>query len=261
MIRRINGFACVLATAALMLSACGGMPSITGGKSWKSTDLSVALANQSRAQADRDRDADRKPADFMVFLGVRQGMTALDLLAAGGYMTEVLSVAVGPKGKVYAENPPQLLKMRDGANDKALSTRLASNRLPNVTRVDESLPTPAIAENSVDVAVTAMNLHDIYNAYGAAQAEAFMKSVFAVLKPGGVFGVIDHVGNDGADNAKLHRMPKHQALEVAKAAGFVVEEESNMLARAADDHTKLVFDASLRGKTDQFVLKLRKPKS
>jgi predicted methyltransferase len=256
----MNKAAWLVAAAALVLTGCAGMQMGGSGKAWKAPDLSAALANPTRSQDDKNRDADRKPAETIVFLGVKPGMTTLDLLAAGGYMTEVLSVAVGPKGKVYSENPPALLKMRDGANDKALTARLANNRLTNVVRVDESLPTAAVPAGSVDVAVTAMNLHDIYNAYGAPAATTFCKNVFDALKPGGVFGVIDHVGNDGADNAKLHRMPKHQALEVAKAAGFVVESESNILAHAADDHTKLVFDPSLRGKTDQFILLLRKPK-
>ena len=89
---------------------------------------------------------------------------------------------------------------------------------------------------------------------------AFLKAVYTMLKPGGVFGVTDHVGNDGANNAALHRIPKHFLIEDAKTAGFVVEAESDMLAHAADDHTKVVFDPTLRGKTDQFVVRLRKPK-
>ena len=104
-----------------------------------------------------------------------------------------------------------------------------------------------------------MNLHDIYNR-DAAAGQKFLKDVFTTLKPGGVFGVIDHVGNLGGENQKLHRMPKSVAIDGAKAAGFVVEAESNVLAHPNDDHTKAVFDPTLRGKTDQSALKLRKPK-
>ena len=244
-----------------MLTACAGQSQKpTAAKAWKVEDLRAALATPSRSQADRDRDADRKPADLMMVLGVKPGMTAIDMLAAGGYVTEVLSITVGPTGKVYSQNPAALLKMRDGANDKALSARLANGRLPNVTRVDDGLPQPQVAPGSVDVAITVMNLHDIYNSYGADAATGFVKSVYTVLKPGGVFGVVDHVGIAGADNAKLHRMQKQQAIDVAKAAGFVVETDSNILAHPADDHTKMVFDPTLRGKTDQFTLVLRKPK-
>jgi predicted methyltransferase len=242
--------------AALILSAT--QSASAAGKPWKVDALDKALA--SRPQADRDRDADRKPAQLTTFFGVEPGMTAVDIIAASGYVTEVLAVAVGPKGKVYSQNPPVVLQMRNGANDKAMTERLANNRLPNVVRVDADLPaTSQIPPGSVDVAITAMNFHDVYNRDPAAGL-AFMKTIFDMLKPGGVFGVTDHNGNDGADNARLHRVPKHVAVETAKAAGFVVEADSDVLAHSGDDHTAGVFDAALRGKTDQFTLRLRKPK-
>jgi predicted methyltransferase len=244
-----------------VLAACTSQSSKpVASKTWKVDDLRAALAAPSRSQADRDRDADRKPADLMMVMGVKPGMTALDLLAAGGYVTEVLSITVGPTGKVYSQNPAALLKMRDGANDKALSARLANGHLPNVIRVDDNLPQPQVAPGSVDVAITVMNLHDIYNSYGADAATATVKNVYSVVKPGGEFAVVDHVGVAGADNAKLHRMQKQQAIDVVTAAGFKLETDSNILAHPADDHTKMVFDPTLRGKTDQFTLIFRKPK-
>lgn len=243
---------------ALSLAACSSDASKKTAKSWKVDDLRAALAKPSRPQADRDRDADRKPADLMMVFGVQPGMTVVDVVAAGGYMTEVLSIAVGPSGKVYAQNPTVFLQFNNGMYGKQIAERLANNRLPNAVRLDGDLPGAAGA-NSVDVAVTVMNLHDIYNRSPQA-AQAFMKSVFDTLKPGGVFGVVDHVGVEGADNAKLHRMQKQQAIDVAKGAGFIVEADSNVLAHGGDDHSKPVFDASLRGKTDQFTLILRKPK-
>lgn len=223
------------------------------------TDLHQALAAPSRPQADRDRDADRKPAELMKFFAVHPGMTAMDVIAAGGYMTEVLSIAVGPMGKVYSQNPPAMLKP-GGRYLAQVEARFAGGRLPNVVRVDEDLPASNIVPpGSVDFAITAMNLHDLYNR-DPAKALEFMKAVYTTLKPGGVFGVIDHVGKAGPDNAKLHRMPKQAALDLAREAGFTVEAESNLLAHPGDDHTQMVFAPGLRGKTDQFVLKLRKPK-
>jgi predicted methyltransferase len=195
----------------------------------------------------------------MTFFGVERGMTVMDVIASGGYMTDVLATAVGPTGKVYAQNPPAFLQFGGGRYDKAITARLANNRLPNVVRVDADLPASAqIPAGSVDFAITALNLHDIYNR-DAAAGQKFLKDVFTTLKPGGVFGVIDHAGVSGADNTKLHRMQKSDAAAAAKAAGFVVEAESNLLAHANDDHTKGPFDPALRGKTDQFILKLRKP--
>jgi predicted methyltransferase len=246
--------------ATLMLAACATSGGGGSNSSWTAADLTTALNSPTRAQADRDRDADRKPAELMTFFGVARGMTALDLIASGGYMTEVLAVAVGPNGKVYAQNPPAFLKFNNGAYDKAIGTRLAGNRLPNVVRVDADLPAASLVPPaSVDVAITALNLHDIYNR-DAAAAQKFLQDVFSMLKPGGVLGVIDHVGVAGGDNTKLHRMQKNDAISAAKAAGFTVDSESNLLAHASDDHTKGPFDPALRGKTDQFILKLRKPK-
>jgi predicted methyltransferase len=246
--------------AALMLAGCAASGGSGSTNTWTTADLTAALNSPTRAQADRDRDADRKPAELMNFFGVARGMTALDLIASGGYTTEVLAVAVGPTGKVYSQNPPAFLKFNSGAYDKALSTRLAGNRLANVVRVDADLPAAGtVPPGSVDVAITALNLHDIYNR-DAAAAGKFLQDVFSMLKPGGVLGVIDHVGVAGGDNMKLHRMQKSDAIAAAKGAGFTVEAESNLLAHAGDDHTKGPFDPALRGKTDQCIGKLRNPK-
>lgn len=250
-------FATVLAAT---LSACSSMESKSPSASGSSGDLAAALASANRPAEDKARDADRKPAELMQFFGVKPGMTTVDVIALGGYVTEVLSVAVGPKGKVYAQNPPIALQLRDGMYAKALTERLANNRLPNVVRVDGDLPASSqIPLGSVDVAITAMNYHDVRN-QSAELAVGFLKAVYTMLKPGGVLGVTDHAGNDGANNTQLHRIPKHFLIEDAKAAGFVVEAESDILAHPADDHTKNVFDPTLRGKTDQFVVRLRKPK-
>ena len=248
---------------AATLAACGSMQSSSSSGAKASAgggDLSAALASANRTAEDKARDADRKPAELMQFFGVKPGMTTVDIIALGGYITEVLSVAVGPKGKVYAQNPPVALQLRDGMYAKAITERLANNRLPNVVRVDGDLPASSqIPLGGVDVAITAMNYHDVRN-QSPELGVGFLKAVYTMLKPGGVFGVTDHAGNDGANNTQLHRIPKHILIEDAKAAGFVVEAESDMLAHAADDHTKVVFDPTLRGKTDQFAVRLRKAK-
>jgi predicted methyltransferase len=252
--------AVLAAGATLLIGACATSGSSQPSNAWTNEALAAALSVPTRPQGDRDRDADRKPAQLMTTLGVERGMTALDVMASGGYMTEVLSVAVGPTGKVHAQNALAVLQFNNGAYAKQIGARLEGNRLPNVARLDGDVT--ALPPGSVDVAVTAMNLHDIYNrgAQGPQAAQAFVKSVYDALKPGGVFGVVDHVGNPGADNARLHRMTKQQAIDVAKAVGFVVEAESDLYSHPQDDHTKGPFDPALRGKTDQFTLKLRKPK-
>lgn len=253
---------------SILLAACS--PKGDTGNPGKSTDsdasapaapasLSERLASDARPQADRDRDAGRKPADVIEFLGIEPGMAVIDLIAAGGYYTEVLAISVGPNGRVVAHNTDGVLKMRDGVNEKALSERLANNRLPNVSRLNRELKDLDGADGPFDAAITALNFHDIYNGAGPEAAVQVLSSVRGMLKPGGVFGIIDHVGAEGADNAALHRIEQARAIETAEAAGFVVEASSDILANPADDHTQGVFAEGLRGNTDRFVLKLRNP--
>jgi predicted methyltransferase len=218
--------------------------------------MTAALAAPARAAESKARDVARKPIETVQFLGIKTGQTTLDMVAAGGWFTEVLSAAVGPTGKVYSQNPPFLVQA--GA-EKALHDRLG-----NVLAVHGSLG-ETVAAGSVDAAVTAMNLHDIYNGYadqagGEEQAVGFLKAIYDVLKPGGVLGVIDHVGIAGQDNAALHRMLPQQARDALTKAGFTIEAESPLLANAADDHTKGVFDPSIMARTDQFMFRARKPR-
>lgn len=218
-----------------------------------------ATAADGRPAADVARDAGRKPYAVMDFLGVEPGMTVLDVIAAGGYYTEVLAERVGREGRVYAQNPARVLRFRGGANDRALTDRLMFNRLPQVRRLDREFDDLGLVAGSVDVAITALNFHDIYNGDPAAAA-AVLDTIYTVLKPGGVLGIIDHVGNPGADNAALHRIDPALAIAAAEAAGFDVE-RSDLLANPDDDHTQTPFAPGLRGNTDRFVLKLTKPVS
>jgi predicted methyltransferase len=220
--------------------------------------LAAALTASDRADADKARDAGRKPAEVLSFLGIGEGMTVMDVIAAGGYYTEVLSVAVGESGRVFAQNPPAVLQFRDGANDKALTARLADDRLPNVVRLDREITETGLAPGSLDAAITALNLHDVYNRDPGA-AVGLLSTVRGLLKPGGVLGVIDHEGNPDGDNAAVHRMQKSQAIEAARAAGFEVAGDSDLLANPEDDRTQMVFAPAVRGKTDRFLLKLVNP--
>lgn len=214
--------------------------------------MRTALASPARPAEDKERDAVRKPIETVQFVGIKTGQTVIDVVAAGGWFTEVLSAAVGPSGKVLGQNPDFFVQ-RDGfvANEK---TR--NDRLGNVTPVHGELAANGI--KGADAAITALNMHDIYNGQGGeAAAVAFAKGVFDALKPGGVFGVIDHVGIAGQNNAQFHRMQLDQAKEVLRKAGFTIEAESNILANPADDHTKGVRDMARH--TDQFLIRARKP--
>ena len=221
-------------------------------------DLAADLASPDRPQEDRDRDAGRKPAEVLAFLGIEPGMTVMDLIAAGGYYTEVLSRAVGPTGKVFAQNPPVVLEFRDGANDKAMTQRLADGRLSNVERVDQDLVDVELPAGSLDAAITALNFHDVLQNGGEAAAAGMLAKVKELLKPGGVLGVVDHVGVAGNDNAELHRLDMEAGVPILEAAGFDIA-SSDLLRNPEDDHSLLVFDPTIRGQTDRVLYKLTKP--
>jgi predicted methyltransferase len=243
----------LILTALVALSGCNGEPAS------KVDPLLTALSSADRAEADRNRDAGRKPAEVVRFLGVAPGITVVDLIAASGYYTEVLSIAVGPMGTVYAQNTAGALQFRDGANDKAMTARLADNRLANVVRWDREFEDLGLEANSIDVALTALNFHDIYNGAGPDAAAGFLAAMYGVLVPGGVLGIIDHSGAPDADNNALHRIEETLVIAAAEAAGFTVEAHGEFLHNANDPRTAGVFDPSVRGQTDRFVLRLRKP--
>jgi predicted methyltransferase len=263
--------------AALALTACGGgeqadeamheapetaameAPKEAAMEAPMAHDLSSMLDNEGRAEADRARDAGRKPADVIAFLGIESGMNVIDIFAAGGYYTEVLSLAVGPDGHVAAQNPAFILEMREGVNDKAMSDRLAGDRLSNVSRLDKELADIAVTDGPFDAGITALNFHDIYNNAGEEGATAAMSVIFAALRSGGVFVIIDHEGTAVNYNNPLHRVHVADVIRVAEAAGFTIDGSSNVLNSSADDMTQGVFTEGLRGNTNRFVVKLRKP--
>jgi predicted methyltransferase len=258
--KKSTGF--VFAILAFAVTACQQEPGETNALGMPvaaAPDLRTELASPDRPQADRDRDDGRKPADVIEFLGIEPGMRVIDVIAAGGYYTEVLSLAVGPGGLVVAQNTDGVLQFRDGVNEKAISERLADNRLPNVTRLNKNFEDIDSSDGPFDAGITALNFHDLYNGSGADAAVTVMQTIYSILKPGAVFGLIDHTGVAGENNAQLHRIEVQNAIDTAEAAGFIVEAQSDLLHNAADDHTQGVFADGVRGNTDRFILKLRKP--
>lgn len=219
----------------------------------------VNLDVETRPAKDKARDEGRKPAEVLAFLGIESGMTVMDLMASGGYYTEVLSIAVGETGTVYAQNPPMFLQWNDGVYEKAITKRLEGGRLANVTRINSNIGETGLAPASVDAVISALNFHDIYNS-DPATAVAMLKGVLVLLKPGAVVGIIDHHGNHDADNNALHRMDENLVIAAAKEAGFEIDATSDILSNPADDRTQGVFSPDVRGKTDRFLLRLKKPR-
>ena len=245
----------VLIRVLVVFGALGAFLQIAHAQDEQTARMRTALAAPERSQENKARDAARKPVETVQFFGIKTGDKVVDMIAETGWFTEVLSAAVGPKGRVYMQNPPFLAEREP----KDMIARLG-----NVETVHVPLGEAGLT-GKVDAVVTAMNLHDIYNGFGnqpagEAPAVEFVKAIYAALKPGGMLGVIDHVGIAGRNNAMLHRMLPQQARDVLTKAGFTIEAESSLLANPADDHTKAVFDPSVRGHTDQFMFRARKPR-
>lgn len=215
-------------------------------------DFDAKLQDPARPQADKDRDAARKPRETMEVLGIQEGWTVVDVSAGGGWFTHVISAAVGPNGKVLAQLGARPLETNNGQAQKDMAARLG-----NVEPVFANMAD--IPANSADAAVTALNFHDAYNFRGEEGAQAFLKDIYNVLKPGGVAAIIDHEGNEGNDNQALHRLPPAIARAQIEKAGFEIVSESDVLDNPADDHTLEVRDASLSRATDQFFFVVRKP--
>ncbi len=223
--------------------------------------VSAAVGDPVRPAADRVRDADRKPAEVIAFAGIKPGDTVADMLPGGGYFTRIFAKVAGPGGRVDAVVPSAMLTRVPGAAD-AVRAIAASPGYRNVSVLVEPLGQLA-AHGPYDVVWTAQNYHDLHNtALPAGAAAQVDKSVFAALKPGGVYLVEDHAATAGSgdrDSSSLHRIDEATVKSEVEAAGFTLEAQSPVLQNPRDDHTLKVFDPAIRGRTDQFVLKFRKP--
>lgn len=215
-----------------------------------------ALYDKSRPEEDRQRDQGRKPQQIMKFAGIEPGMRVLDIIASGGYYTEVLSHRVGAKGEVFSHNNKFMLEVLEGRFKKEMDNRLANDRLANVKRFHKEFGQFGL-NNEMDAATLVLNFHDIYN-FPAEKRKAFLAEVKKALKPGGIFLVIDMEANEGQHNPKLHRVNSKIVKQEFTAAGFKLADESNLLANPEDDHSLVVFDPAIRGKADRFVYKFVK---
>ena len=194
----------------------------------------------------------------MTFAGVKPGQSIGELIPGGGYYTRLLAGAVGPSGHVYALWPEALLKARPEFAQGGAAIG------PNVLVVGYSA-TSLNAPAKLDMVWTSENYHDMHNAFppGSPPADiaAFNKAVFEALKPGGIYLIEDHAAAAGATGVTntLHRIDPAQVKTEVEAAGFKLAGQSDALALATDDHTKSVFDPSVRGHTDKMLFKFRKP--
>ena len=227
---------------------------------------SMALANAVVAAADRspeDRalDAGRKPAELLAFLGVQPGWRVADLGAGGGYTTELLKRAVGSDGVVYGQNSKKLLEM---FLEKPWTARLAKPAMKGVVRLDRDFDDPFPSDmRSLNAVTMVLFYHD--TVWLGVNREAMNKAVFAALKPGGVFVIVDHSARpgDGVDVAStFHRIEEDVVKSEVLAAGFVLDGQADFLRNKDDtrdwnDSPRAAGER--RGTSDRFVLRLRKP--
>jgi predicted methyltransferase len=223
----------------------------------KATPIEAAVADPNRPAEQRQADALRKPAETLAFAGVRPGMIIGEFYPGGGYFTRMLSDVVGPSGHVYGiEND----RWKDAveANQKLL----AEGKWKNVSMDVQPFGTVNFPR-PIDLAWVTQNYHDLKIAkYGKVDTLAFDRAVYKALKPGGTFFVLDHQGAPGlsdADIEKLHRINRDVVVKEVTSAGFKLVGEGKFLRRPGDDHTKPIFDPSIRGHTDQYALKFVKP--
>jgi predicted methyltransferase len=222
--------------------------------------VEAALADPGRAMH-RGADERRKPAALIAFAGVKPGDRVLDLIPGDGYWTRVFSKIVGPEGRVYAVWPKNYADVAQG-NVKTLREIAASPEYANV-RV-EVQPSPILtATEPLDIVWTSQNYHDYPDEFmGRIDPAQLNRAVFAMLKPGGTWFIIDHAAAEGSglrDTETLHRIDPAVVRQQVEAAGFEYVGESDVLRNPADARELAVFDESVRGRTDQFVMKFRKP--
>lgn len=224
----------------------------------------AAIAHPGRLEGDLDSDAGRKPAEVLEFIGVRPGDRVLELWAGGGYYTELLSHVVGVDGSVAAHMNTPITNFAG----EAFVARHVDNRLPNVEVLVAENNQLDLAADDFDAITIILNYHDLYWAseqYGWEQIEVapFLAELLEGLKPGGVLGVVDHVAAEGSppdSGSTVHRIDPAYVKNELEAAGFLFDGDSDVLRNPEDDHSKNVFDPEIRGKTDRFVMRFRKPK-
>jgi predicted methyltransferase len=223
------------------------------------TLVAAPLAHAERPEADRKLDAARKPAAVLDFAGVRQGTVVGEYMPGRGYFTRVLAEAVGKGGWVHAYVPEEIVRI---VPDYLVAANAIAAEHPNVTVRTGSTGAYA-AGAALDVVLTVQNYHDLHTRYAPPNVSpAFNASVFKALKPGGLYVIVDHrapVGSGTTLSDRQHRIDPDAVRREVEAAGFVFDAASEILANPADARTVSVFDPSVRGATDQFALRFRKP--
>ena len=220
-------------------------------------------ATAARSEDNVKLDESRKPAQLLSWLGLQKGARVADMFGANLYWSEIFGPAIGSKGRVTIWQPQQFYGQK--AYDRLLAFH---EKQPNVFWRVSPFEAPDIPANTYDFMLINLDYHDAYwedaeRKIPRMNPDAWLKVIYDAMKPGGVVGVVDHIANPGDTRAtvdKLHRIDPATVKADFKRAGFVLEGQSDMLRNPADDHSLNVFDPKIRGKTDRFAFKFRKPR-
>ena len=226
--------------------------------------ISTAVADTHRPLEQTKLDAQRKPAQLIAFAGIKPGDWVADFMPGNAYFTRIFSKVVGPTGRVYAFIPAEEIKNcppAEVAGSRAVEHDPAYQNVTPLSGPVNRFSTP----RQLDVLWTAQNYHDLHDAFmGPANIGLLNKAFFNSLRPGGILIVIDHAAAPGSalrDTETLHRIDPASVRKEIEAAGFVFEAQIDDLENINDDHSRSVFDPAIRGKTDQFVYRFRKPET
>ena len=248
----------------ILAAALVAAPFAAGAVVQAPANVAAAVASPGRSADNVKLDASRKPAQLLQFFGLRRGMHVLDMFGGNRYWAEIVAPAVGPQGKVVVWEPTQFY---DDDSKKAFAVFAA--KTPNVSIVSSPFEAPKLPADYANFVLINLNYHDVYwesvkNGVKRMEPAAFLKALYTSVKPGGIVGVVDHRAKPGGDTRQvvdaLHRIDPAVVRADFQRAGFRLEAESRMLANPADNHSLLVFDPKIRGKTDRFIFKFRKPR-
>lgn len=250
----------------LRFAACAlAMTAFAASPNAAPADLDAALARPDRPKAYVALDAVRRPAELLAFMELQRGARVLDYGAGGGYYSEIIAHAVGPRGLVVGWNPPGFAAREQVRTALSNLRRRASNTAFYATATT-ALSFP---HGSFDFVLLHLTYHDSYwedAGFGFSRTEpsAVTRALFDATRPGGIVAVIDHVADPGRDTRveveATHRIDPAIVRSDFEQAGFILEAESQLLRNPEDDRSRRVFDAAIRGRTDRFVYRFRRPR-
>jgi predicted methyltransferase len=227
-------------------------------------NVAAAVAAPGRTPANVELDANRKPVELLKFLGLQEGMRVIDMFGGNLYWAEIMAPAVGPEGQVIIWNPAQFTNAK-----RLFAFAEYDAKTENVWLISTPFEAPDLSPGRYDFMLMNLDYHDVYwqseeRKIPRMEPDAWLKTIYAAMRPGGIVGIIDHAATPGGDTrevvGKLHRIDPAVVLADFKRAGFVLAGSSKLLRNPADDHSLLVFDPAIRGKTDRFIYKFRKPR-